>query len=154
MVENVLSLENARIIFRNFSGKEGRYNREGDRSFCVLLDNEQLTEDLIEDGWNVRILKPREEGDEPKKYMSVDVSYRNIPPKIFMITEKNKVLLNEDTVGNLDYADIRTADLIIRPYNWEVNGKRGVKAYLKTAYITIDEDRFASKYEGDSDAPF
>lgn len=154
MVENVLSLENARIIFRNFSGKEGRYNREGDRSFCVLLENEQLAEDLIDDGWNVRILKPREEGDEAKKYMSVDVSFKNIPPKIFMITGRNKVLLDETTVGNLDYADIRTADLIIRPYNWEVNGKKGVKAYLKTAYITIDEDRFASKYQDDSDAPF
>lgn len=151
MVENVLSIENARIIFRNFSGKEGKFNREGDRSFCVLLEDDDFADRLAEDGWNVRVLRPRDENDEPRKYLSVDVSYRNIPPRIFMISGRNKVLMDESTVGNLDYIDIRSADLIIRPYNWEVNGKTGVKAYLKTAYITVEEDRFASKYADDED---
>ena len=54
--------------------------------------------------------------------------------------------MNENTVGELDNIDIANADLIISPYHWEVNGKRGVKAYLKTAYITMDEDEFAYKY--------
>ncbi len=49
--DNTVMMEGVRIIFRNFSGKESQYNREGDRNFAVLLGDDV---DSLSFWWGLR----------------------------------------------------------------------------------------------------
>jgi len=141
-----LTIENAKIGFRNFSGSAKEFNPAGNRNFCVFLDAD-LADRLASDGWNIKRTKVREEGDEPSYFVSVAVKYDNFPPKIWMVVNGQKTLLTEDTVGTLDSADIENVDLVINPYVYNVNGKSGIKAYCQTMYVTIQADPFMAKYD-------
>ena len=74
--DNTVLMEGVKIIFRNFSGKEGQYNREGDRNFAVLLDD-GVAETMAADGWNVKWLKPREDDEDEKEqpYLAVSLNF-------------------------------------------------------------------------------
>lgn len=141
-------IEGADIIFRNFEGKESQYNRAGDRNFTVLLDPDVAVQ-MLEDGWNVKYLKAREEGDEPKPYIPVAVKYDILPPTITAITSNARTVINESTVEMLDWAEFENVDLICNGSDWAVNGKSGTKAYLKKMYCTLAEDALDRKYAVD-----
>jgi hypothetical protein len=143
-------LQGVRIIFRNFEGKEGRYNKKGSRNFGVILPDSETAEQLTADGWNVKWLQPREEDEdetEETPWLPVEVAYdRGRPPRIVIVTSRGRNKMDEDEVEMLDWAEIVNVDMIVRPYNWEVNGKGGVKAYLQSMYVTIEEDALERKY--------
>ena len=149
--------ENCHIIFRNFAGEQSQFNPKGSRNFCVIISDRDVAERMLADGWNVKWLAPRDEGDDETPYLQVSVSFDNVPPTVVLISSKGRTRLDEDTISMLDYADIETVDVILNPYNWEVNGKSGVKAYLKSMYVTIHEDALALKYaekDESDDIPF
>lgn len=144
---NTLIMENAKIRFRNFSGRPDEFTREGDRSFALVIDDEDLANKLKEDGWNVRMRMPKNDGEDPWYYLKVKVNFGGFPPKIIEVTSRNRVSLNEETVGILDSAELKSVDVEISPYHWGIGGRSGITAYLKTMYATIEEDPFAAKYE-------
>lgn len=147
--DNTVLMEGVRIIFRNFTGKEGQYNREGDRNFAVLLED-SVANAMLEDGWNIKWLKPREEDEgedaAPQAYLPVSVNFKGRPPRIVLITSRGRSNLDEESIEMLDWADIINVDLIVRPYEWVVNEKSGIKAYLQSIYVTIEEDALEIKY--------
>ena len=149
--QRTIVFENARIIFRNFSGKAGKFNPEGNRNFCLLMDTD-IAKDLEREGWNIKWLQPKNDGDQPQAYTQVRVSYTGRPPKITMISSRGNTKLDEETVGILDWAEIETLDLILTPYQWEAKGATGIKGYLKTMFVTIREDELELKYANTPDS--
>lgn len=144
-------IENAQILFRNFAGREDQYNRAGNRNFAVLLDR-AFAEQLERDGWNVKYLRAREEGEEDRAYIQISVGYKVRPPRVVMITSRGKTDLSEAEVELMDAVDFQTVDLIFQPYNWDVGGKAGTKAYLSSMFATIRESVLDEKYGDIPDA--
>ena len=153
----VLNVEGANILpgtFRNFRGEARTYNNEGKRNFNIVIDDRDLVEALLADGWGVRTMKAYEEGVEPDSILKVNVNYRSEqPPKIMLITQSRQTYLDAEACGELDFAEVIEADLVINGWRYEIGGTEGVSAYLEALYITIREDAFASKYAKQSRGP-
>ena len=148
----LLEFENAKIIFRNFEGRASKFNAEGKRNFCLII-NPADVDAMRADGWNVKETKPRNEDDPVEYYIKVNLNYASrIQPKVYMIAGRKKTLLTEQTVGELDFAEIQHIDLIISPYHWTRDTDSGVSAWVSKMYVEILEDRFADKYNFDNDA--
>lgn len=139
-----IRIDNARITFKNFAGAEGKFNPAGNRNFAVFLSDD-IAHQLEQDGWSVRWLNARED-EPPQAIISVKVNFGNYPPNIVLISDDKMSKLSEETVNILDFAELDQVDLILRGYSWEVSGKKGIKAYLKTGYFVLHTDELAKKY--------
>lgn len=142
----ILQIDDARIIFRNFRGEGSKFNREGDRNFAVIITDRELADALTNEGWNVKIKPPRDEDDQPFMYLPVKIKFNDRGPAVYLVTGTKMNRLEEDTIGILDDVDIRSVDLDLRPYDWEINGKTGRTAYLQSIHVTQEIDRFAARY--------
>lgn len=142
----ILQIDDARIIHRNFSGVGSKYNREGDRNFSVVIEDEEVKDALVQEGWNVKIKAPQEAGDAPFMFLPVKIKFNDRGPKVYLKSGGSMTELDEDTIDCLDNIDILGVDLDIRPYDWEVSGKTGRTAYLQSIHVTQEVDRFAERY--------
>lgn len=163
---NMLQINHARIIFRNFKGRETAFNAEGARNFSLVISGgtldkgngpvevsaeemaEALQNDVNEDGagWNVKIKAPREAGDEPFMHLPVKLSYKGRGPKVYLKSGANTIPLTEETIGMLDDIDIANVDLDIRPYDNTTGGAPHRTAYLQSIWVEQELDRFASRF--------
>lgn len=148
----IIEINDARICFRNFRGEGGKFNKEGDRNFAVIIPNQEMADTLIEDtnqygvGWNVKIKAPREEGDEPFMYLPVKVKFNEHGPAVYLQSGKNRVKLDEESVSMLDEIDISNVDMDIRPYDDVINDKPFRSAYLQSILVRQEIDRFAARF--------
>ena len=146
-----LEINDARIIWKNFSGRGDRFNREGVRNFHLVIPDQETCDKLLNDkneygnGWNVKIKPPREEGDVPFMHMLVKVKFNGRGPNIYLVSGNRQVPLNEDTVSCLDDIDILSVDMDIRPYDDTLpNGHSFRTAYLSAMRVYQRVDRFAN----------
>lgn len=141
----ILQIDDARIIHRNFEGRGDKYNREGDRNFSLVIPDKELADRLIDEGWNIKIKAPRDEDEMPFMFMPVKIKFNDRGPKVYLNVGGKIVQLDEESVECIDNIDIRTVNLDIRPYDWEMNGKAGRTAYLQSMEVVQEIDRFAAR---------
>lgn len=140
-------IEGADLIFTNFSGEKSAFNSEGRIQFSIRLDK-STADQLSAEGWNVKVRPPRDEDEEELIYIGVDARFDIRPPRVVMLSNggRTRTNLTQETIAILDSVDISNVDLIINGSFWDVNGKQGIKAYLKTMFVTINEDALERKY--------
>ncbi len=143
---NILQIEDARIIFRNFGGVASKFNREGDRNFAVIIPDEEIAHQLADEGWNVKIKPPRDEEESPFMYLPIKIKFNNRGPAAYLVSGEQVTRLDEDSIEMLDEIDIQSVDLDVRPYDWEVNDKTGRTAYLQAINVRQNIDRFGARY--------
>lgn len=149
-----LTLEGRRILFRNLAGAPDRFDpKGGKRTFSVVLEVDE-GERMKADGWNIKFREPYEEGDPAIATLKVNVKYggKGRPPRVMLVTAKNKTPLDETTVDSLDWADITNVDMVIRPWHYDINGSQGIAAYLVSMWVTINQDPLEAKYADIPDA--
>lgn len=154
----ILQIDDARIVYRNFSGKQSKYNRPGDMNFALVIPDQDMANKLIEDGWNVKIKAPRHDGEDPFMFMTVKVKFNGRGPNVYLVTGNHRVKLDEESIGVLDNADAAEIDMDIRPYDWEMDdGKSGRTAYLHAMQFVQNVDRFTERFaeeESPEELPF
>ena len=144
--KNILQIDDARIIFKNFEGRGDKFNREGDRNFSLLIEDPNTAEALQREGWNVKIKDGRDEDDCPFMRLPVKVKFTDYGPNVYLISGGRRVELDEESIGCLDNIDIESVDMDLRPYDWDVNGRTGRTAYLQSMQVVQRIDRFAARY--------
>lgn len=146
-VENWLKFKNIDgmdILFRNFRGEGTRYNADGKRNFNVIVPND-VAEQLIDSGWHLRILKPRDEDEDPKYCLKVSLNIGGRSPlEVWQYTRNGRVLLDEEMIENLDWADIERADFVVSPHEYEPGKFTGWLYELRVwlAESMLDEDEY------------
>jgi NACalpha-BTF3-like transcription factor len=156
---NLVTIENAHIVFVNMQGAKQTYNDEGRRNFNVLLSEDQA-EAMRDLGINVRARASKYEDGETQNLLKVNVNVNSkYPPKVYMMTPGGQLnLLSVDMYPLIDQAAeehrIENVDLTFRAYKSPLRtDDRGLSAYLNSMVVTIEEDPLLKKYRGE-EAPF
>lgn len=136
-----ITLWNAQLYFKNFRGDPGKWNSAGDRNFGVFLDDDTAKE-LEADGWNVKHTRPDDDGYE-RPFIKVKVNFKG-HPKIYLVRTGSKVLLDEESVGEIDDLIFEKVDLKIRH---AYLSKYDVwTQYLDKGFFTVLEDELDRAY--------
>ena len=143
---NRLTVEGARMIFKNFEGVEKDYNNAGRRNFCLVLDSQELIDEVVELGIPIKEWLPAD-AEEPVRFIKVNVNMDgNYPPKVNLISSKNITRLDASSIKLLDHCAFSNVDLTIVPHQYNFGNKTGINAYLSTMYATEIEDDLDLKY--------
>jgi hypothetical protein len=148
---NDINITDGIIAYRNFSGRPTDFKPEGGVRTVTFVIPDNIAEDLIKDGWNIRLQMPKNEDGDPRYLLECKITFRTRngtprDPKIFIVRDDGIVHVTEETIDTLDRADIVHVDAVIGPSYWEWGGRSGIAAYVNSMYLTIKENAIDEKY--------
>ena len=176
LINGNLNVENAVMIYKNFSGKPTRVNPAGGKRTFSLALNKEFAERLSDMGWNVKVKEVRDqlvegemtrtvswqdyvasyqtEFDHALIYTEIVVNENSeYPPKIYKVSEfngeKTMALVPADQWYRMDESELTNIDVSIHPYTHgrSIANPDAKKGYLKTLYATAAPvDPFGGKY--------
>ena len=178
LINGNLNVEQAGMIYTNFSGNVTKVNPAGGkRTFCLVLTKD-YAERLDAMGWNIKVKEVRDQLGEGEYTRTVNWSdyidnyqtefdhaliYTEIvvnekseyPPKIYKISEFNgentMALIPPEQWGRLDESELMNVDIVIHPYQHgrSIANPDAKKGYLKTMYaMAVPVNDFGGKYAG------
>ena len=156
------AVDNAKIIWTNFSGRGNSYNRDGKRNFNFIFPDPELAQKFALLEYNVKHRSVRDgfDGDE-FDFLKVDISYETDKgqpieeinpewyPRIYLLDDNNYATeIFKDNLGELDGKFIIDSYFEFRPYPWKMkNGKSGTAAKLKRLFLKIKKDPLAGRFK-------
>lgn len=178
LVNGNLNVEQAGMIYKNFTGKPTKVNPAGGKRTFSLVLTKELGERLDGMGWNVKVKEVRDqlgegeftrtvswsdyidnyqgEFDHALVYTEIVVNENSeYPPKIYKISEfngeKTMALIPPEHWNTLDESELVNMDIVIHPYTHgrSIANPDAKKGYLKTMYATMmPVNDFGGKYAG------
>jgi hypothetical protein len=156
MTSNNVFIENSRFIFdTNFSGDPRRDKYGSDaRKGNIIIPDISLARELIDEGFNVKMTRPREGEEEdftPTYYVMGKLSYRDrvgepkrYPPRVIFVEDDYPTELTEETVGRIDHAWVDHVNVVLNKYESD----RGKSLYIKTMEVfqKTDDDPILVRY--------
>lgn len=151
MKHDLIVIEGTTFIFKtNFSGDPERDKYGSDqRKANLIIPDIELARELIDEGFNVKLTKPKEgeeEGFVPKYFISIKLNYESKwPPRVYLVTSSGKsVPLDAKSVECIDYMWVENVNVVLNKYE----GLNGKSLYIRSMEVfqMVDDDPIAAKY--------
>ena len=176
LINGNLNVENAAMIYKNFSGAPTMVNPAGGKRTFSLVLNKEFAERLDELGWNIKVKEVRDQLDEGERTRTVSwqdyvTSYQtefdhaliytevvvnensDYPPKVYKVSEfngeKTMAIVPPEEWRRLDESELMNVDITIHPYTHgrSIANPNAKKGYLKTMYaMAVPVNDFGGKY--------
>ena len=148
----LVSVEDGRVALKNFRGD--KFGNGGKRSFCLVIPTEEIKDELIKRGWNVRIKPPFHEDEEPFMYLPININdFRDDGrgPNVYIKSGNNPLYKVESNnrLDSLQDMSIAGVDLHFRPYDNLERGTRTAWAQSVKIHQRIT-DPFYEDYENEN----
>lgn len=131
------------MMWPNFEGRQTKFTN-GKRFFTIRLP-EEVAKDLEDDGWKIKWKPIEKDSEELEPRLQINVNFNYKPLQIFMLANNTKTKLDEESVREIDYAEIIEFEGIVKAFR-KPDLFDGVSASLDTLWVTIRQSDLYEKY--------